>query len=115
MMDLEHDLNQSPERSSFPKLSRCSSFSAWGTATEDGHMIMAGNADYYDTEKELKKRPIAVIDPTDGGYGYVGALWDVFVAAPGTGDVWWTAGIPPSAYTMGYTHLNLHEELARNR
>ena len=86
MMDIKHDLNQPPKRKPFPKLSRCSSFSAFGSATTDGNMIMAGNADYYDTEEELKKRPIAVIDPTDGGYGYVGALWDVFFVASGINE-----------------------------
>ena len=49
-------------------------------------MIMAGNSDYYDTEKELEKRPIALVDPTDGGYGYVGALWDVFFVASGINE-----------------------------
>ncbi len=86
MMDLNHNLTQPQKRNSFPKLSRCSSFSAWGGATLDGNMIMAANADYYDTEEELKKRPIAVIEPTDGGYGYVGALWDVFFTASGINE-----------------------------
>jgi len=86
MMDLKQNLNQSQKRNSFPKISRCSSFSAWGNATKDGNMIMAGNEDYYDTEEELKKRPIAVIEPTDGGYGYVGALWDVFFVASGINE-----------------------------
>jgi predicted choloylglycine hydrolase len=86
MMDLKHDLSQSQKRNPFPALSRCSSFSAWGNATIDGNMIMAGNADYYDTEEELKKRPIAVIEPAEGGYGYVGALWDVFFSASGINE-----------------------------
>jgi hypothetical protein len=86
MMDLKHDLNRNQKRNSFPELSRCSSFSAWGDATKDGSMIMAGNADYYDTEEELDNRPIAVIEPTEGGYGYVGSLWDVFFVASGINE-----------------------------
>jgi hypothetical protein len=86
MMDLGHDLDLSPTRSSFPDLSRCSSFSAWGDATRDGHMIMAGNSDYYDTAEELGKRSIAVVHPTDGGHGYVAALWDVFYSASGVNE-----------------------------
>jgi hypothetical protein len=86
MMDVGHDLDRVQSRNSFPALSRCSSFSAWGTATSDGGMIMAGNEDYYDTEEELEKRPIAVIEPTDGGYAHVGALWDVFFVASGINE-----------------------------
>jgi len=36
-----------------------------------------------------------------------------FVAVPATGDVWLAVGTPPAAYTAGYTHLNLYEELRR--
>jgi predicted choloylglycine hydrolase len=86
MMNLKHNLNHSPKRDAFPKLSRCSSFSAWGSATKDGSLIVAGNADYYDTKKELENRYIAVVDPADGGYGYVGALWDVFFVASGINE-----------------------------
>ncbi|MCP4711700.1 MAG: hypothetical protein GY869_24030, partial [Planctomycetes bacterium] len=86
MMDPNHILNQPRERSSYPPVSRCSGFSAWGSATGDGKLIAAGNADYYDTREELKNRPLAVVDPTDGGYGYVGALWDVFFAASGMNE-----------------------------
>jgi len=37
-----------------------------------------------------------------------------FVADPETGDIWWATGVPPAAYTSGYTHLNLFQELAKN-
>ncbi len=86
MMNPDQELSRSPARTAFPPLSRCSSFSAWGSATTDGALIFAANADYYDTEEELKNRPIAVVDPTDGGYGYVGALWDVFFVASGMNE-----------------------------
>jgi len=48
---------------------------------------MAGNEDYYDTEDELKNRCVAIVEPTDGGYGYIGALWDVFYVASGINEV----------------------------
>lgn len=87
MMDpWKHDLTQSPERSAFPPITRCSTFSAWGDATEDGSLIIAANSDYYDTEEELLNRLIVVVDPTDGGYGYVGVLWDVFPVAAGINE-----------------------------
>jgi hypothetical protein len=86
MMDPNHDLKQPRERNPYPPISRCSGFSAWGGAVKDGNLIIAGNADYYDTEEELKNRPLAVVDPTDGGYGYVGALWDVFFSASGINE-----------------------------
>ncbi len=73
-------------RNSYPSISRCSSFAAWGGATKNGKLITAGNSDYYDTEEELRNRPIAVIDPTDGGYGYTAALWDVFFTASGINE-----------------------------
>ena len=38
-----------------------------------------------------------------------------YVATPATGDIWWAVGIPPAGITSGYTHLNLHEELAKGR
>lgn len=86
MMDRKHDLKKPQKRNAYPPISRCSSFSAWGGATKDGKLIAAGNSDYYDTEEELKNRPIAVVDPTDGGYGFVGALWDVFFTASGINE-----------------------------
>jgi len=86
MMDQKHNLTQSSKRTPYPPITRCSSFSAWGRATVGGKLIMAGNADYYDTEEELKIRSIAVVDPTDGGYGYIGALWDVFFVASGINE-----------------------------
>ena len=87
MMDpWSHDLTQSPERSALPPIRGCSSFSAWGEATEDGSLVIGINSAYYDTEEELKNRPIVVVDPTDGGYGYVGVLWDVFPVAAGMNE-----------------------------
>lgn len=87
MMDpWTHDLTESPQRSAYPPISRCSSFSAWGEATKDGSLIAGANSDYYDTEEELINRPIVVVDPTDGGYGYVGVLWDVFPVAAGMNE-----------------------------
>jgi len=86
MMDPGHDLKQPRKRNPCPPISRCSSFSAWGGAVKDGKLVFAGNSDYYDSREELKNRPIAVVDPTDGGYGYVGALWDVFFAASGINE-----------------------------
>jgi len=86
MMNSKNELSRTPGRSTFPSISRCSSFSAWGTATKDGSLIIAGNSDYYDREDELNNRPIAIIDPTDGGYGYTGALWDVFFVASGMNE-----------------------------
>lgn len=86
MMDLDSDLDRAPARDPLPELSRCSSFSAWGNATKDGTMIMPGNADYYDTAEELRGRAVAVIEPTDGGYAYTGALWDLFFTASGINE-----------------------------
>jgi hypothetical protein len=97
MMDSSHDLKRPPRRSPFPPLSRCSSFSVWGGATKDGKLIAAGNEDYYDTAEELSNRSIAVVDPTDGGYGYVGALWDVFFVASGINE----AGIAMNGHLVG--------------
>lgn len=92
-----HDLTQPPERSAYPPITRCSSFSAWGEATEDGSLIMGVNSAYYDTEEELKNRPICVVDPTDGGYGYVGGIWDVFFVAGGMNE----AGIAINGHLCG--------------
>jgi len=86
MMDTGHDIMKPRNRDPFPPISRCSSFSAWGRAVKDGKLIAAGNSDYYDTELELRNRPVAVIDPTDGGYGYTAALWDVFFTASGINE-----------------------------
>lgn len=97
MMDLRHDLKRRRKKDPFPSLSRCSSFSAWGAATKDGKLIMAGNSDYYDTARELANRGVAVIDPTDGGYGYTGALWDVFYTASGINE----AGISINGHLVG--------------
>jgi len=42
-----------------------------------------------------------------------GNVWS-YVAVPVTGDIWWAIGLPPAQYG-GYKHLNLYEELERNR
>lgn len=90
MMDpWSHDLTKLPKRSAYPPISPvrgCSSFAAWGKATKDGDLIFGANSDYFDTEEELKNRPVVVVDPTDGGYGYVGVLWDVFPVAAGMNE-----------------------------
>ncbi len=97
MMDPAHDLKGPPKRNTYPPLTRCSSFSAWGGATAGGKLILAGNSDYYDTAGELENRLVAVVDPEDGGYGYTGALWDVFFAASGINE----AGIAMNGQLVG--------------
>jgi predicted choloylglycine hydrolase len=97
MMNPAHDLEQPPKRNPFPPLSRCSSFSVWAGAARDGKLIMAGNSDYYDTAGELENRAVAVVDPSDGGYGYTGALWDVFFTASGINE----AGIAVNGHLVG--------------
>lgn len=97
MMDPGHNLNRPRARNAYPPVTRCSSFSAWGSATKDGKLIAAGNSDYYDTAAELRNRPVAVIDPTDGGYGYTGALWDVFFTGAGINE----AGIAVTGQLVG--------------
>lgn len=104
MMDIKHNLDHSVKRNIYPKLTRCSSFSAWGRATKDGNLLMAGNADYYDTKEELENRFIAVVDPTDGGYGYVGALWDVFFVASGMNE----KGIAINGHLVSSDSESLH-------
>ncbi|MCP5107591.1 MAG: hypothetical protein GY950_29655 [bacterium] len=86
MMDPKHDLKKHGKRNAFPPISRCSGFLAWGGAVTGGKLIAAGNSDYYDTGAELKNRPVAVVAPTDGGYGFTGALWDVFFTASGINE-----------------------------
>jgi len=87
MMDpSKHDLGKPSRRLPYPGLTRCSSFSGWGNATKDGELIVGANSAYYDTEEELINRPIAVVEPTNGGYAYIGSIWDVFFVTGGINE-----------------------------
>jgi hypothetical protein len=86
MMDLTSDLTRNPVRNPPPPMPHCSGFSAWGEATKDGSLIIGVNSDYSDTLEELTNRPLVVVEPTDGGYAYVGICWDVFPTAQGMNE-----------------------------
>jgi hypothetical protein len=73
---------------------RCTSFSAWGNATKSGSLIFGANEDYFDDEEVLKNRPAVVIDPTDGGYGYTGGIWNLWHGGGGMNE----AGIAIKAH-----------------
>ena len=48
---------------------------AWGDATQDGSMIVAKNMDWYSTP-EMRENPVVlVVEPTDGGYGYLAPVY----------------------------------------
>ena len=93
MMDLSKPLDTNATMTGFP-MTRCSSFSAFGTATKDGQLIFGANEDYYDTEDVLRSRMAIVVDPTDGGYGYTGGIWNLWYGAGGMNE----AGIAIKAH-----------------
>lgn len=63
----------------FPK-GGCMTVRASGEATQDGNMIVAKNMDWYATP-EMRENPIVlVVDPTDGGYGYLTPVYPGWIS-----------------------------------
>ncbi len=58
----------------------CMTVSAWGEATTDGRLIQGKNMDWY-TVPEMRKNPIVmVVDPTDGGHGFLIPIYPGWIA-----------------------------------
>jgi isopenicillin-N N-acyltransferase like protein len=65
--DLGHALNNY-------SLVGCTSFSAWGNNTKDGHIIHARNFDFYFGDDFAKEKVLLIIQP-DSGYAFISYSW----------------------------------------
>ncbi|MEW4922214.1 C45 family peptidase [Algibacter sp. 2305UL17-15] len=52
----------------------CSSFAAWGDKTEDGHLLIGRNFDFYAGDDFAKEKIIAFVNPTEG-HKFMSVTW----------------------------------------
>ncbi|PNQ74662.1 acyl-CoA--6-aminopenicillanic acid acyl-transferase [Hanstruepera neustonica] len=90
----------------------CSSFAAWGEKTEDGHLIIGRNFDFYAGDAFAKNKIIAFMQPTNG-HKFMSVTWPGMIGVvsgmnekgltvtinAGKSDIPWSAKTPISILT----------------
>ena len=65
----------SGKRHPYPANVSCTTVRASGEATKTGRLIMGKNMDWHNTPEMAQNPVVLVVDPTDGGYGYLAPVY----------------------------------------